>query len=90
MSVAEALAGADADLATVRSVLDTAQHALDVAGRTHRTGARVASRWRSVALVVLLGASALGAALAVRAVLARRSAGGATTAAPRVEATPEG
>ncbi len=74
MSVADVLAEADADLATMRSVLDTAQHAIDVAERTQRTGARIASRLRTLVVVAALGAVTLGVALAVRAVLARRSA----------------
>jgi hypothetical protein len=74
MSVADVLAEADADLATVRSVVDAAQHALDVAERTQRTGARLASRWRTLVVVAALGAVTLGVALAIRAVLARRSA----------------
>lgn len=77
MSVAEVLAEADADLATLRSVLDTAQHAIDVAERTQRTGSRIASRLRSVVVVAALGGAVLGVALVVRAVVARRSASSA-------------
>ncbi len=74
MSIADVLAEADADLATVRSVVDAAQHALDVAERTQRHGARLAARLRTLVVVAALGATTLGVALAVRAVLGRRSA----------------
>lgn len=73
MSVAGVIAEADADLAAVRSVLDSAQQALDVVERTQRTGARLATRVRTVAVVVAIGTATLGVALAVRAVLARRA-----------------
>lgn len=74
MSVTDVLAQADADLAAVQSVIDTAQHTLDVVEHTQRTGARIASRLRTVVVVVAIGAATLGVALVVRAALARRAA----------------
>ena len=74
MTVTEFLDEANVDLAAMQQVLDTAQHALDMADRTQRVGRRVRRFVRRIAIAVAIGLIGAAAAYAVKAVLARRSA----------------
>lgn len=72
MTVADFLDEADLELATLRQVLDTAQHALDVAERTQRAGHRIRRIARKVVVATLVALVGAGVVYAVRTVLTRR------------------
>jgi len=74
MTVTEFLDEANVDLATMQQVLDTAQHAVDIADRTQRAGRRVRRFVRGIVIAVAIGLIGAAAAYAVKAVLARRGA----------------
>jgi hypothetical protein len=74
MTVAEFLDEANVELATLQHVLDTAQHALDVADRTQRAGRRVRRAVRKLAVLALVGLVGVGIVYGVKALLDRRRA----------------
>ena len=74
MTVTEFLDEANVDLAAMQQVLDTAQHALEMADRAQRGGRRVRRLVRRVAIAVTVGLIGAATVYAVKSVLARRSA----------------
>jgi len=80
MTVAEFLDEADLELTTLRHVLDTAQHALDVADRTQRTSRRIRRLVRRLVVVALVGLVGAGVAYGVRALRDRRGTAADVTA----------
>jgi hypothetical protein len=74
---------ASTGLAAVESAVGTARHVLDVAAEVERQGSRMAGRLRTAAVVVVIGVTVVGGAVAVKAFFDHRR-----TPTPNMAGTP--